>query len=174
MPRPADRQASAERFSHEAQRFIAWADGSQQTAALSAADALRRVLALYAAALQLPQPWSRGVSKQEAQPPLQSERLQRLRVRASSLPLQHYSEIFSPLVHSPDSPRVGDLADDLVDIYRDVATGLHLYESGRVDDAIWHWGFNFQTQWGEHASSAIRALHCYLAQEDPSGLSSDG
>jgi hypothetical protein len=27
-------------------------------------------------------------------------------------------------------------------------------------------------RWGQHASSAIRALHCYLAQEDPSGLCS--
>ncbi|HJV62984.1 MAG TPA: DUF5063 domain-containing protein, partial [Albitalea sp.] len=66
-----------------------------------------------------------------------------------------------------------DLADDLVDIYRDVATGLHWHRIGRVDDALWEWGFNFQAHWGEHASSAIRALHCYLSREDPSGLCSN-
>ena len=43
----------------------------------------------------------------------------------------------------------------------------------KLVDALWEWGFNFQAHWGEHASSAIRALHCYLAQEDPSGLCSD-
>jgi hypothetical protein len=68
---------------------------------------------------------------------------------------------------------VGELADDLVAIYRDVALGLDLHERGRVDDALWEWGFGFQARWGQHASSAIRALHGYLAQEDPSGLCSD-
>jgi hypothetical protein len=70
---------------------------------------------------------------------------------------------------------VGDLADDLVDIYRDVSAGSAFHDAGCVDDAIWQWGFSFQTHWGKHASSAIRALHCYLSQEDPSSLSgSDG
>jgi hypothetical protein len=68
---------------------------------------------------------------------------------------------------------MGDLADDLVHIYRHLAAGLRLHELGKVDDALWEWGFNFQAHWGEHASSAIRALHCYLAQEDPTGLCSN-
>ena len=68
---------------------------------------------------------------------------------------------------------MGDLADDLIHIYRDVALGQCLYDAGRIDDAIWQWGSGFQTQWGQHAASAIRALHCYLAQEDPSGLLND-
>jgi hypothetical protein len=99
-------------------------------------------------------------------------RLNQVRLRAAAIPLQHYSEIFSPLV-PPDQPMVGDLADDLVAIYRDVALGLYLHDQGRIDDALWQWGFGFQMRWGQHASSAIRALHCYLAQEDPSGLSSN-
>jgi hypothetical protein len=174
MTGSAHRHASAERFQQEAQRFLEWADGSPCTPALSAADALRRILALYCCALQLPQPWSQSVSKHAPGEPMLAERLHCLRMRAASLPLQHYSEIFSPLVPAPEAPVVGDLADDLVDIYRHIATGLHLYRAGRVDDAIWEWGFNFQTHWGEHASSAMRALHCYLAQEDPSGLAGGG
>lgn len=172
MPRSEQRRSVAERFSLEARRFTAWADGSAAPPPLSAPIALRRVVALYAAALELPQPWSERVSHRREPVIDLSQRLLAVRERASAIPLQHYSEIFSPLVPA-DEPVVGDLADDLVDIYCDVATGLHLFDAGRIDDALWEWGFNFQAHWGEHASSAIRALHCYLAQEDPSGLSSN-
>jgi hypothetical protein len=172
MPRSQQRQSVAERFSLEARRFTTWADGSTAPPPLSAPIALRRVVALYAAALELPQPWSERVSNRREWDVDLSSRLLAVRERAAAIPLQHYSEIFSPLVPA-DEPMVGDLADDLVNIYRDVATGLHLFDGGRTDDALWQWGFNFQLQWGEHASSAIRALHCYLAQEDPSGLSSN-
>lgn len=174
MPRSPHRRAVAERFAAEARRFVDWADGSECVDTLSAPLTLRRLVALYAAALDLPQPWTRGVAVgRQDEPPFFGERVQAVRARAASIPLQHYGEIFSPLVAAPDEPVVGDLADDLLDIYRDVALGLHLYDGGRLDDAVWQWGFNFQIHWGKHASSAIRALHCYLAQEDPSGLSSD-
>ena len=169
-----NRTLSAERFADEARRFIDWADGSSPGEPLLAPAALRRVVALYAVALELPQPWSEGVSAVSAVAPALAERLSVVRTRAAAIALQHYSEIFSPQVLPPEPPVVGELADDLVDIYRDVAVGLSLYEAGSVEDAVWHWGFNFQVHWGEHASSAIRALHCYLSQEDPSGLSSAG
>ena len=170
MPRSEFRQAIARRFGDEARRFVAWADGGS-TPALDAPLALRHVVALYAAALELPQPWSERVSHGDApEPPGLAARLAAVRSRAGTLPLQHYSEIFSPLVMA-DEPVVGDLADDLADIYREVAIGLHLLDAGFVDDAIWQWGFAFQVHWGEHASSAIRALHCYLSRDDPSGLS---
>jgi len=173
MTRNQSRQASAARFSEQVRLFIAWADGSASAERLSARVALRRVLALYAAALELPQPWSVGVSMQDAPAAAPPERLQAVRQRAAAIPLQHYGEIFSPLLMPPEPPVVGDLADDLVHIYRDVALGQSLYEAGRCDDAIWQWGSGFQTHWGQHAASAIRALHCYLSQEDPSGLLSD-
>jgi len=171
MNRSQSREASAERFSREARRFIDWADGSESSGTMLARVALRRMVALYAAALELPQPWSEGVSAKHPSEPALAERLEALRERAAAIPLQYYSEIFSPLVLPPEEPVVGDLADDLLDIYRDVAVGLALYEAGGVEDAIWQWAFRFQTHWGEHASSAIRALHCYLSQEDPSTLS---
>jgi hypothetical protein len=171
MHRSEHRRTVATRFSREAQRFVEWADGSACADRLTAPLAVRRVARLYAEALELPQPWSEGVSvRREEIPVFLEARLNQVRLRAAAIPLQHYSEIFSPLV-PPDEPVVGDLADDLVAIYRDVALGLHLHGRGCVDDALWQWGFGFQMHWGQHASSAIRALHCYLAQEDPSGLS---
>lgn len=173
LPRSQQRLAVALHFRQEALCFIAWADGSAPGEAFTASVALRRVLALYAAGLELPQPWSEGVSSGHVAEPTLVSRLRAVRTRAAALPLQHYSEIFSPLVLRPEEPVVGDLADDIVNIYQDVATGLCLYDAGSIDDALWQWGFNFQVHWGEHASSAIRALHRYLAQEDPSGLSSN-
>ena len=173
MQRSELRRTVASRFAREAQRFVECADGSACADRLDAAVALRRVAQLYAAALELPQPWSERVAVQGVEIPVFHEaRLNQVRLRAAAIPLPHYSEIYSPGV-PPDPPRVGDLADDLVAIYRDVALGLHQHAHGSVDDALWQWGFGFQWQWGQHASSAIRALHCYLAQEDPSGLSAD-
>jgi hypothetical protein len=165
------RKLVADRFSAEARRFVEWADGTSDAGPLTAPVALRRVVAVYAAALALPQPWSENVSPcSEEQAVDMAASLAAVRLRASAIPLQHYSEIYSPLVPQ-DEPVVGDLADDLVDIYKHLARGLMLHAAGLPDDALWEWGFNFQMHWGEHASSAIRALHCYLAQEDPSGLS---
>jgi len=173
MQRHQMRQSIAQRFGAEAQRFVEWAEDAEAPEPMSAPVALRRVVALYSAALELPQPWSEGASIRRDGELQLAHRLARVRERAAAIALQHYSEIFSP--HLPqDEPVVGDLADDLVEIYRDVATGLHLHRIGRIDDALWEWGFNFQVHWGEHASSAIRALHCYLSREDPSGLSSSG
>jgi len=173
MHRSEHRRSVAARFSREAERFVGWADGSACADRLTAPDALRRVTQLYAEALALPQPWSPSVAVQPTELPVFLEaRLNQVRLRASALALQHYSEIFCPHVPS-EPPRVGELADDLAAIYGDVALGLHLHERGRVDDALWQWGFGFQSHWGQHASSAIRALHGYLAQEDPSGLCSD-
>jgi len=172
MQRTATRQHIADRFSAEARRFVEWADGTSTPGPLSAPVALRRVVAVYAAALSLPQPWSERVSNRRDDELDLTEDLASVHRRAQSIPLQHYSEIFSPLVPQ-DEPVVGDLADDLRDIYGHLAAGLYLHECGKIDDALWEWGFNFQAHWGEHASSAIRALHCYLAQEDPSGLCSD-
>jgi hypothetical protein len=48
---------------------------------------------------------------------------------------------------------------------------LQLYEAGQLAEARWQWCFHLIHHWGEHATSAIRALHCYLAAECPERLS---
>jgi hypothetical protein len=99
---------------------------------------------------------------------------QRARVakRACELPCQLYAEIFDPY-EQPARPVTGHLADDIGDIYSDVARGLMLCDRGQSDEALWEWGFNFRIHWGEHATGAIRALHAHLAQENWEGLTSD-
>ncbi len=62
---------------------------------------------------------------------------------------------------------VGDVADDISDIYIDVRRGLDLFDRGLESDALWVWVFNFHIHWGKHATSAIRALHAYFAARWP-------
>jgi len=68
-----------------------------------------------------------------------------------------YKEIFDP--YYGESPVNGCLDDDIIDIYSDVKKGLILHEQGHRIRAIWEWKFGLEVHWGEHATSAIRALH---------------
>lgn len=80
-----------------------------------------------------------------------------------------YREFFDPSgpIDSDQEPVVGDIADDLADIYRDIKPGLRLWDLG--DDSllpmvVFDWrGCDFQTHWGCHAVDAMRVLHriCY-------------
>ena len=83
-----------------------------------------------------------------------------------------YRKVFDPYAEPIDSELVGDVIDDLGDIYRDLQRGLEHWRNGRVAEALWEWRFNFQIHWGEHATSALRALFALSAWRDipwPSG-----
>lgn len=57
------------------------------------------------------------------------------------------------------------LADDLVDIWRDLKGGLLALDDGAaVQDVVWEWRFGFYSHWGRHATEALRALHARLAE----------
>jgi hypothetical protein len=86
--------------------------------------------------------------------------------RFSNLPFQYYREIFHPLAiaESPEEPVIGDIVDDLMDIYIDLKEGILLYESGKPLAAVFHWRTLFGFHWGRHATCAIRALHIYATE----------
>ena len=157
-------------FADQARAFCRWATGEDGTS-ISAASALRKVSLIYAAALELPHPFTKRMSADlaGAQPPADS--VARVIARIVGLNPQGYWEVFDPFKDPPEEPVVGSVVDDIGDIYRHVARGLVLFESGEHAEALWEWGFNFRVHWGEHATGVIRALHAYLAQEDPDGLS---
>lgn len=157
-------------FAEEARRFCRWATG-EDGETMNAASALRRVSALYAAALELPLPFTKGMPAALSKVDAPSEAVEQVAARVASLKPLVYWEIFDPLYNPPEEPVAGSIADDLGDIYRDVARGFVLFESGERAEALWEWGFNFRIHWGAHATGAMRALHAYLAQEDPDGLS---
>ena len=66
------------------------------------------------------------------------------------------------------SPGIGDLADDLADIYRDIKPGLRAWDANvaeYVSDIIFEWkDLLFRTHWGRHAVDALRALHSLVYQ----------
>ncbi|ANU10905.1 hypothetical protein BBH88_11580 [Planococcus antarcticus DSM 14505] len=68
-----------------------------------------------------------------------------------------YTEIFDP--YHDETPVNGCLDDDIIDIYSDIKKGHILYEQGQDVKAVWEWRFGLEVHWGEHATSAIRALH---------------
>ena len=150
-------------FAAEARNYCAWAvsieEGDQ-----GAAAALRRIVGLYQAALHLPSASVDGTQDNPVEFVGTDER-ELVRVGCARLPLRYYSEQFDPLsVPSTEEPTIGDIADDIADIFHDVREGLWYFDRGQVRDAAWEWAFGFQSHWGRHAACAIRALHAYLAE----------
>ena len=66
-----------------------------------------------------------------------------------------------------EDPVVGDLSDDLSDIFRDVTCGLRAFDKGDLDNAMWEWQFGLAHHWGAHATAAIRVLHMWLQTNAP-------
>ncbi len=56
-----------------------------------------------------------------------------------------------------DQQSVGDLRDDLSDIYRDLRRGLAIADKS-VTDAVWAWRFSHEVRWGFHARDALAAI----------------
>ena len=81
--------------------------------------------------------------------------------RCACLPFQYYSEV-EPRVVPGEESTLGDMADDIADIHRDLAPGVDLYRSGHRTEAEWVWCHSFRIHWGSHAASALRALHEWL------------
>ena len=150
-----------EAFVAEARRYCDWAlapDGWDRPAA----DALSRLVSLYQAALALP-----TATPDFDEPPEFDVRAEETRVRTACarLPLQYYSEQFDPLVVPPtEEPTVGDLANDISEVFADARKGLLLFDRGYVAAAIWEWTWRFQNHWGRHAACAIRVLHAHFSE----------
>jgi len=66
-----------------------------------------------------------------------------------------------------EEPVTGSLADDLADIYLDLAGALDDFDAGRHEDAVWGWRFALQGHAGDHLVRALPALHVIL-REQPS------
>jgi hypothetical protein len=75
----------------------------------------------------------------------------------------YYREVFNPYADVSEEEVTGDILDDLDDIYRDLRRGLLHWRAGQAGHALWHWRFHFEIHWGEHATSALRALFALSA-----------
>jgi hypothetical protein len=80
-----------------------------------------------------------------------------------------YWHVFDPVELDKDDPIYGGLADDLADIYWDVAAGLEP-AAGSAEHipahVIWTWRFQFYSHWGFHALEATRAIHCHIGYHE--------
>jgi hypothetical protein len=164
---------AVDRFAEEAATFGKWALLGTATGERAVRDALVCITRLYLAALELPPAWSDELADQPDAERIGDEEWAAVFAAAGRLPLSDYGEVFDPCKVPPEEPVVASLADDIADIYRDVVSGLREYQAGRRAQALWEWGFGFQHHWGEHATGAIRALHCWLATNCSSQLASD-
>ena len=156
---------AVEQFAELAREYRAWVLTGADNGPQAARRALGLVGRLYFTALSLPPP--RCEEDQPSEPPPPPNWHEVHPVLLARLPFQHYGEVFNPLPVPPEASIIGDIAADLADIFGDVDNGLRWFEAGRPSEAVWEWGFHLVHHWGEHATSAIRALHCWLASEHP-------
>jgi hypothetical protein len=70
-----------------------------------------------------------------------------------------YSEVFDAYDRHDHDSLIGNLADDLSDIYRDLTNGFRCWRTGDRENAIWEWRYLLEIHWGEHATGALRALY---------------
>jgi hypothetical protein len=157
--------SDVEAFARAARDFCAWANGPGVHGKPAAEAAARHVSALVAAACAMG--WKEAEPADFLKPVNGTESIEATALR---LPVRYYAEIFNNLVIPAEDSVVGDLVDDLGDIYSDVSPGLDLFDSGRIKEAENHWRFWFAHHWGEHATSALRALWSYLAGREGSDV----
>lgn len=164
-------ETAIDAFAREVRVFAAWARGDGGES-MDVRSALLRILALYQQGLLLPMPWTEGMDSDLAECEVPQQELHAVIQRAWQLPCQFYAQVVDPFEDPQPTLSGSHIADDIGDIYRDVVGGLMLFDRGMRDEALWEWKFNLQIHWGDHATGAIRALHLYLAQENPDGLAS--
>lgn len=139
--------AAFARAAHDLCVFVNDASSHTLTARVQTARML--LVALYNAALQLPE--SECETEGDAPAPALPESWPGFEKH------ELYWEICDPY---DDEPRVaGELTDDIIDVYKDVRRGLSFWEKGDLADAVWEWRFSFESHWGDHAIDALRALH---------------
>ncbi|KQV78337.1 hypothetical protein ASC87_12155 [Rhizobacter sp. Root1221] len=112
---------------------------------------------LNASAIGLPEVES---DNEDGLPDLPDEPFAKARSNLACFNGWHYREFFDPDPTLEDPPCMGDVGDDLLDTYKDIKSGLLLFERGAVTEALWHWSFLHRVHWGRHAVGAMLALHC--------------
>ena len=158
------------KFVEEVERFRTWVLFGTDSGRSAAVEALIRITRLYLVALSLPECEDEIDLTEARQLKASSDYESVYQSMTARLPLQYYGEMFNPLPVPPEPPVTGNLADDIADILSDLSGGMAMFQAGMRAQAIWTWNFYLVHHWGEHATSAIRALHCYLASSSPERL----
>lgn len=75
--------------------------------------------------------------------------------------IDDYIYVIDPITSSERTD--GSITGDLADIALALTHGLQHYRAGRPSEALWWWQFSYLSQWGDRATSALRALQSILA-----------
>jgi Domain of unknown function (DUF5063) len=143
-------------FAEIARGYCAWCEG-QSLGSDPEFHAARWLARLYAAALALPQV---ACKTEDGDLDLPEPELARAKSNLAPFVGWYYRECFDPDPLLNEAPCMGDLGDDLLDIYKDIKGGLVLFNTGNANDALWDWAFLHKIHWGRHAVGGLFALHC--------------
>lgn len=150
-------------FADAAEEFCSWAEANPEDQRNQVLTALQHLSNLYRLALALPELFGEQDSRD-----ISHEEWQQVFVRFGSLPFNYYSQSVPQEVAGESS--LADLADDLADIWRDLKSGLLLFQSGYAEAACWKWRGSFWSHWGEHASGALYALHSWHSRQEGAAI----
>lgn len=154
----------AEAIAEVARQFCSWAEAEPDTPECDAKTALKYLARLTAALLESADP---GFDEGPDPESISDDQWKTVYSRFSSLPFNSYSTIWNPADVAEEEPVIAELADDLADIYRDLKSGLWLYDRGYVKVALWDWRQSFQSHWGRHATGALYALLAKALEDGP-------
>jgi hypothetical protein len=155
------------RFVQAARTYCGLIETTTLSAETWAEAALPALAELYAAALVLPEPEVEAFDRAPDGCDVGFAEWQEHYKRLGELlgEARWYWCYFDP-TEPPESrqePVLGNLADDLADIYGDIKPGLRAWDTGEesyIDEVVYHWKFPlFGSHWGVHAVGALRALH---------------
>jgi len=84
---------------------------------------------------------------------------------------QYYRSIFDPTenVFGSEKPVIGDLLDDIMDIYKDLKHQLMIFDLNTEDSmesAIWSMKSDFWFHWSHHAIDAMRTIHYIIEKTE--------
>jgi hypothetical protein len=165
-------QDGLDAFAAVAREYCAWAEGAPSSPADEARTARDLLARLVAAATALREPADEDHGEEPESGPTHDD-WRRVLGRMAVLPVQYYRElpVDEALRDTADlaaAGSLGDLHDDLADVWRDLRRGLDALDDGRPGDAAWEWKFGFDSHWGEHATDALRVLHRVVTRDEAS------
>ena len=152
---------SLDDFALAVRHFCDWAQcaSSTETAKSEMLTARRHLSSLYAKAVDLPR-----FECEWEERSLSSDDWSTVFKRFGRLPVGYYGSVCDPLEVPAEETALGDLADDLADIWRDLKEGLLLFDEGDRDAGGASWQESFDTHWGEHAANALAVIHVWLSR----------
>src|SRR5512133_1830962 len=105
-----------EQFASLAKEYCDWTENCPGTESEEHFKALIMLSSLYSTALLLPEVEPSEDFTSEEPPEVDYYQAHK---RFGSLPFQYYNDVFNPTAKEPEEPSIGDICDDLADIYKD-------------------------------------------------------